>query len=76
MAALAQTHEVALIMGATFADGKNVVNLFHRNILSLHKAALTEWVFMNVAVADPFPCAAVGTVHIGITLVLIVLLPG
>ena len=42
MAALAQTHEVALIMGATFADGKNVVNLFHCNILTLHKATLAE----------------------------------
>ena len=76
MAALAQAHEVALIMGAAFADGKNVVNLFHRNILTLHKATLAEWVLMNVTVADTFPCAAVGTVHIGITFILIVLLPG
>jgi len=76
MATLAQAHEVILIVGAAFADGKDVVNLFDCDVLAILQAALTERVLVNVSISDPFPCAAVGAVHIGVALVLIVLLPG
>lgn len=73
VAALAQAHEVVLIVCAATAHGNDVVDLFNCCIFSGHEAAFTERVLMNITVANTLPCAAIGAVHIGAALVFVIL---
>lgn len=52
------------------------MDLLHKRDATFLQTHFTERVLGGVTVADAFPRAAIGFIHVGISLILVVLLPG
>ena len=62
--AMAETHEVTLVIGSAFADWFNVMDLFHRNVPTFLHTHLAEGMLMNVAGPDLTPLSSVSLVPV------------
>lgn len=73
VARLAQGHQVTDFIGAATRYREYMMYFFGENHLAFFKALFAERVLLDVAVADPFPAAAIFLMHIRRPLILIVL---
>ena len=72
--AMAETHEVTLVIGSAFADWFNVMDLFHRNVPDFLHTHLAEGMLMNVAGPDLTPLSSVSLVPVVTTCEVIVVI--
>ena len=75
MAALAQTHEVVLGMGAALRYRDNMVNFLHRCDPTFFEALFAQRVRRHISGADPVPRTTILAGRVGRSLIPIVLLP-
>ena len=73
MTRFTESHEIALLIAATFREWEDVVDFFGRRQLALLLALLTKGMQLDVAVADALPASAVAFVGLGVAMVLVVL---
>ena len=71
-----ERHEILFVVTATAGNGENVMDLFHQRDTSFLQTHFTERVLGGITVADAFPRASIGFIHVGTSLILVVLLPG
>ena len=62
--AVAETHEIALVVGPAFADWLNVVDLLHGNVPAFLHAQLAEGMLVNVPRTDLSPLGPVSLVPV------------
>lgn len=72
--AMAETHEVTLVIGSSLADWFDVMDLFHRNVPAFLQTHLAEGMPMNVAGPDLTPLSSVSLVPIVTTSEVIVVI--
>ena len=75
VAALAQTHEVVLGMGAALRYRDNMVNFLHRCDSTFFEALFAQRVRRHISGADPVPRTTILTGCVRRSLISIVLLP-
>ena len=64
MTAMAETHEVALVVCSAFADWFDVMDLFDRDVPAFLHTHLAEGMLMNVAGPDLTPLSSVSLVPV------------
>jgi hypothetical protein len=72
--AVAETHEVTLVIGSAFADWFDVVDLFHRNVPAFLHTHLAEGMLVYVAGPDLTPLSSVSLVPVVATCEVIVVI--
>ena len=73
VAGLAKAHEVAVRMGAAFAERQDVMYFLGDGDSGVLLALLAQRVGFDVSVTDTFPSTTVAYVGLGVSLVLVVL---
>jgi hypothetical protein len=74
MTAMAETHEVALVIGSAFADWFDVVDLFDRDVPAFLHTHLAEGMLVYVAGPDLTPLGSVSLVPVVTTCEVIVVI--
>ena len=69
-------HEILFVVATTARNREDVMYLLHQRDMPFHQTHFTERVLRGVTAADAFPRAAIGFIHVGTSLILVVLLPG
>lgn len=72
--AMAETHEVTLVIGSAFADWFDVVDLFHRNVPAFLHTHLAEGMLVYIAGPDLTPLSSVSLVPVVTTCEVIVVI--